>query len=75
MKWWEAIKHKEQYKGIQEDYDKAVEYAEFNGHEDRYCSTFGCGRRLSLTEQLHGTKCIHHQQININHEFNTRTKV
>lgn len=34
----------------------------------RTCSVFGCGRILSLTEQLHGTKCINHQSININHD-------
>ena len=30
------------------------------GHGIVNCSHFGCSRKLSITEQLFGTKCIHH---------------
>ena len=34
-----------------------------SGDEDcKMCSTFGCGRKLSLTESLAGDKCINCQE-------------
>ena len=36
----------------------------FNGSdpdEPRYCSTFGCGKELSLDESRFGGKCVHCQ--------------
>jgi len=32
---------------------------QFTGSDDRLCSTFGCGKQLSLTESLAGSKCVH----------------
>lgn len=39
----------------------------FKGGDDEQpivCSSFGCSRTLSITEQLFGSKCIHCQGIN-----------
>lgn len=38
-------------------------------HEPIACTHFGCGKHLSLVEQLAGNKCLKHQgiKININH--------
>jgi len=32
----------------------------YRGSGSITCSHFGCGRELSITEQLFGKKCIHH---------------
>jgi hypothetical protein len=31
-------------------------------HDYPCCSIFGCGKILTLQEQLHGNKCINHQK-------------
>ena len=32
----------------------------YKGMAEQCCSHFGCGRSLSITEQLYGSKCINH---------------
>jgi hypothetical protein len=35
---------------------------EMNAVEPEVCNVFGCGKRLSLREQLFGKKCLEHSQ-------------
>lgn len=34
---------------------------QFSGSDPRHCATFGCGKLLTLTETMAGTKCLHCQ--------------
>ena len=40
---------------------KIGEANQFKGLEPRNCSSFGCGRLLTITESLPGTKCLYCQ--------------
>lgn len=61
-----------QVDGYVERYDRHVlkvppSIFNFKGGDEEepiVCSSFGCSRTLSITEQLFGSKCIHCQGIN-----------
>lgn len=40
---------------------KPAEY-NFDGSDEKCCSVFGCGKKLSMSEKLFGDKCINHSK-------------
>ena len=55
-------------RGVASEGWKGIDYSARNGwdynheeHESVCCSFFGCGKSLSIREQLFGNKCINHQ--------------
>lgn len=34
----------------------------FDGSDEKCCSVFGCGKKLSMSEKLFGDKCINHSK-------------
>jgi hypothetical protein len=54
--YWNEIALERQKKEIKDSFGSRS----FAGSSAQNCSHFGCGRSLSTTEQLYGSKCIHH---------------
>ncbi len=46
---------------IKHDKHEAIVINLLTPHEPETCKSFGCGKTLSLREQLFGGKCINHQ--------------
>ncbi len=42
------------------DQDAMFKYMQQNIEQEEYCAHFGCGKVLTMTEQLYGTKCQEH---------------